>query len=252
MRFRFALPLLCLLSTPISAASEPAAAVLRAGTVEIVHDPAAVSFLPVDSEALKSLLCNGFPPNGDWAKLSPRGECDLTVDPPGKMFLVTGGGTSIGSAARVSVQPTSWDAWHGSAPVATSCGLWDVAVELDPKRTQPVSELALEPSAMDPAQGVFAGTLRLAALYRFANRDKATVTELPAALSLELSGHWALAPEGAPGLGDGASNLVLFAGIAAGQGFAAPSCATWGGLRCKVCLQPAPEALEMLSPGFPP
>ncbi len=91
---------------------------------------------------------------------------------------------------------------------------------LEPDAAQPASELDLETSGVtseeNPAQGVFAGVVKLAVRYRFVNRTKSASYELPAVVSLELSGHWAAVPEGGPSLGPGASNLALFTGISGG------------------------------------
>jgi hypothetical protein len=248
------LPLLSLLATPLLAASEPAAPVIRAGSLKIIVDPTAASVLPVDSTALRKLLCSGVP--SGWLPLSASGECDLAVYPkslpPPGLDLDVGEIKAADGHLRIAVQPTGWEPWRASAPLATECGLWDIAVDLDPLKPQPVSALALEPSVADPNQGVFAGAVQLAALYRFTRLDPADSIELPAKLSLELSGHWAAVPEGGPSLGEGASNLVLFAGTFGDQWFAAPACVTWGGLPCEVCLAPPMEVLETLGSGFQP
>lgn len=252
MRFQLGLPLLFLFATPLFAGVGAAAPVLYPGSLEIAVDPAAASFLPVDSEELKLGLCASVLP-GNWdGPIAPRAECDLSVSPPPRLGLFVDDVAPGDSSWRVSLQPRRSTAWKGSAPVATSCGLWDVSMVLDPDREQPVSELALEASGADPAQGVFAGAVKLAVRYRFVNRDDGTTHEMPAVIPLELSGHWAAVPAGGPSLGSTASNLVLYAGFAGGEWSGFPSCATWGGTRCPVCAAPPPDVLERLNPSFSP
>lgn len=252
MRFRYFLPFLFLFATPLFAGVGAAAPALRPGSLEIAVDPAAASFLPVDTEELALGLCASVLPD-DWdGPIAPRAECDLSVSPPPRLGLFVDDVTPGDSSWRVSLHPERSTAWKGSAPVATSCGLWDVSLVLDPDKQQPVSELALEASGEDPVQGVFSGTVKLALRYRFVNRDDGTTHELPAVIPLELSGHWAAVPAGGPSLGAGASNLVLYAGFTAGEWMGFPSCATWGGTRCPVCAVPPPDVLDSLSPSFPP
>ena len=111
---------------------------------------------------------------------------------------------------------------------------------LDPEpESQPVSTLTLRASASDPKQGVFAGVVQLAVRYQFANRTEETSFEQPAVVPLELTGHWAIAPEGGPNLGEGASNLVLFAGVIDKNLESHPACGTWGDRRhCPLCVKP--------------
>lgn len=251
MRFRFGLPFLFLFATPLFAGVGAAAPVLRPGSLKIAVDPAAVSFLPIDAETLKLNLCSGLPPD-DWDDpLSPRAECDLSVSPPPGITLFVDA-FAVGGNWRVSLKPERSTAWKGSAPVATSCGLWDVSMGLDPDKTQPVSELALERSAADPAQGVFSGVVKLAVRYRFVNRDDDTSYELPTVVPLELSGHWAAVPADGPSLGATASNLVLYAGVVDGVWQSFTSCGTWGGTRCAACFNPPPDVLDTLSPSLHP
>lgn len=263
MRFRIGLSFLCLLALcalpPLAAADPAARSVVRPGLMTIALDPGAFSVLPIDTQALRAGLCSGILPVDGVGTISPRGECDLSVSvspPPGIDVLVNH--TASDSSLRVSAQPQGFAPWQGGASVSTSCGLWDVSMVLDPALTQPVSELALERSATDPTQGVFAGTLKLAVRYRFYNRNTGAQLKKPAVLSLELSGHWAAAPEGDPissGSGTGgiaASNLVLFAGVSQGEGVGFPSCVSWGGLDCKVCFSATPEDIEKLTPSFNP
>ncbi len=107
-------------------------------------------------------------------------------------------------------------------------------MSLDPGQEQPASDLALQPSPADPAQGVFAGVAQLAVRYRFVNRQHGTTLELPAVLPLELAGHWAVDPLAEPG--SEASNLLPYAGVVGGAVSPFPGCGTWGGTRCHVCL----------------
>jgi hypothetical protein len=238
---------LCLLALPLLAAAQstPPASILP-GLVRIDLDPRAVSFLPIHTEALTDGLCDGTLGVSYQGTLSPRGECDVSVSTPTNMDLYTLGNVTAGGTQRVGVQPAGPATWYASAPVATPCGLWTVSMIFNPK-TQPVSSLDLEPSALgtsgtNPAQGVFAGVLKIAVLYRFVNPDKGITLELPAVVPLELSGHWAAAPN-IPGvsLGDGVSNLLLFAGVAGGEWSIAPACGTWADSSCPVCaVSPAP------------
>lgn len=259
MRFHIGLPIFLLLAAPPASAGEPETLV-RAGRLEIDLDPEAVSFLPIDLEKLQARLCEGnLPDTGE--PLDPTGECVLSVSPSPFLVLVVdevsplmapvvGDVGPLGGALRAAVQLRDLTPWLGSEPITTDCGLWDVSMVLDPDAAQPLSELALEPSVADPPQGAFAGVVKLAVRYRFANRDTGISSELPTLRSLELAGHWAAIPEGDPGLTDGASNLRLFAGFFAGEWLDVPACGAWGGLRCPVCLRPPPEALERLNAGL--
>jgi hypothetical protein len=251
LRCRIAFLILCLLAPPLLAATSSTAPLVRAGRVEVDADPAALSFLPVDTGVLKDILCSGSPSVHDWDTVTPRGECDLSVSPPPRLGFFASDSRPGDGSLQVSLQPAGWDVWLGSAPVDTACGLWEVSMILDSGKEQPVSQLALAPSPIDPAQGVFAGEAQLAVRYRFVDRDLGTSLEIPAMLSLELSGHWAAVPADGPSLGDGVSNLVLYAGAAGGEWSAFPTCGTWGGTRCPVCLTPGPDVLETLSSKSP-
>jgi hypothetical protein len=246
LRCRIAFSILFLLAPPLFAATSSTVPLVHAGTVEIDADPAALSFLPVDTGTLKESLCAGSPPVHEWATVTPRGECDLSVSPPPRLGFFADDGKPADGSLQVAIQPAGWDAWLGSAPVATACGQWDVSMVLDSGQEQPVSQLALVPSEVDPAQGVFAGEAQIAVRYRFVNRDLGTSLEIPAVLSLELSGHWVAIPaDGTTGM----SNLVLLAGKIGEEVSPSPTCGTWGGTRCPVCLTPPPDVLETLSPG---
>lgn len=239
MRFSIVLSMLFLLAPPLFAATASTGPLVHAGMVEVDADVKALSFLPVDTGAVGAILCSGDPLH-DWGSVTPRGECDLSVSPPRLGFAVDDGKAGDGPI-RIPIHASGWDAWLGGSPVASECGLWDVSMALDPSREQPVSELALEPSPADPAQGTFAGEVRLGLLFRFTNRDLGTSLEIPVDLPLELSGHWTLTPDGtAPG--PGMSNLVLLAGKVGGETSSFPTCGTWGGLRCPVCLTPGPQS----------
>jgi hypothetical protein len=243
MCLRIGLPFLCVLAAlllvpPLPAATAPSVPDLRPGSLEIAFDPAAVSVLPVDAEALSQNLCNGLIEVDGFGGISPTGECVLTVSTPGGMVLETGGMELHGESLKVAVQPLSSLPWQVKAPLLTSCGLWDISLDLDPKQAQPVSRLALEPASIaEPVQGVFAGVVKLAVRFRFVSRDKGTAIELPATIPLELSGHWAALPKDGPSLGEDASNLVLFAGVVGGQWANFPNCVTWVGTHCRLCLR---------------
>jgi hypothetical protein len=227
--------LLGLLASPLAA--QPGAAtppIIQTGSLKVVLDPAAVLFLPVDTEELRAGLCSGRPHVDSWGALAPRGECNVSVAPPPNIDLYVDGVTPDGSSSRIALHPGGSTLWPGSAPVDTPCGLWDVSWVLEPDEAQPASELGLEISGDDPAQGVFAGVVKLAVRYRFVNRTRSTSLELPAVVSLELSGHWAAVPQRGLSLGPGVSNLMLFTGVAGGQWTSAPVCGTWGGTRCQV------------------
>ena len=254
LKILFSIPCLCGLfvpSTPLAAQSGTAP-VIRPGRVSVALDPEMLSFLPLDSGALRLNLCDNHTlPVDEWGTISPRGECNLSVAPPPGIDLFLDNAAPVGASWRVSVQPTGSSSWPASSLVDTPCGLWSVAMELDPDpKTQPVSQLSLDPSGTDPAQGVFAGVVKLAVRYRFVNSAKGLSREVPAVVPLELSGHWSAIPEGGPGLGDGASNLVLFTGFFDAQYSGSPSCGSWAGRACPVCFSPAPDVLDTLNPGF--
>lgn len=249
MRFQIGLPLLVLLlASPLVAQTDPTAPLIHAGILEVTGDPSTVSYLPLDASLLKDKLCSGDSPS-HWGTLSPRGECDLTVSPPRLGFFgddsTVLAGSVVGSI-HVSLQAASSDAWTVSAPFSTGCGLWDISMVLDSSQEQPASDLALQPSPADPAQGVFAGVAQLAVRFRFVNRDHGTTLELPATIPLELSGHWAADPSAQPG--SEASNLLLYAGAVDGEVSPFPACGTWGGTRCHVCLTPGSGEPEGLLP----
>jgi hypothetical protein len=249
MRFCIGLFPLCLLATPLAAVETP---FLRAGTLAIAGDPALDSFLPVSVDDLKDGLCLGVVGSvGEKPPITPRGECEISVQPPPRLGFFTDGAPSRGSSLQVSVQPASFATVQASAPVATSCGLWDVFLGIDPDQVQPVSALALETSAADSAQGVFAGEVKVAVRFHFANRDDGRSFDLAALLPVELAGHWAADGSGTD-LGEGASNLVLFAGVYGGRWSAAPSSATWGIRHCPIQAVPPPDVLETLNPSVDP
>jgi hypothetical protein len=238
LRFQIGLPLLVLLlASPLAAQTGAPAPLVHAGSLSVDGDPAAVSYLPLDTSLLKDKLCSKDP-TASWGTITPRGECDLSVSPPRLGFTtedsVTVSGGSVTSSIQVSLQAGSAGTWTASGPLSTACGLWDISMTLDPSQEQTASEISLEPSGTGTAQGVFAGTAPLAVLYRFVNRDHGTTLELPAVLPLELSGHWAAASTA--GLSPGASNLLLYAGVVDGEISPFPACGTWGGTRCHVCL----------------
>jgi hypothetical protein len=258
LRLILKLSCLCLfglLASPLAAQPGlPPPPAVRAGSLNVVLDPAAVSFLPIDTEELREGLCSGRPAVDNWGALSPRGECNVSVAPPPDIPLEVDSAAQKGSSIRVSLHPGGGEIWQGSSPVDTACGLWDLAMILEPDAAQPASGLDLETSGVtsqeSPAQGVFAGVVKLAVRYRFVNRTRSASLELPAVVSLELSGHWAAAPAGTS-LGPGASNLMLFTGVSGGvsggQWASAPACGTWGGTRCQVCFTPGPDVIPALN-----
>ena len=239
MSLSFRLSLCCLLALPLSAAGDDLS--LHAGTIEIALDPGARSFLPIDTPALKELLCTGFSVSG-VGPIAPRGECDLTVQVPSGIGVLAAGDPmrTDNGPWQVPVHFSALDPWEGSAPVATACGLWDVSLGLDPESEQPVSTLVLTASAETPGQGAFAGVIDLAALYRFVSRTSGASLEVPARLSLDLAGQWTTLPPGTPGLADTASNLALFTMDVQGKRFPAPACGVWSTTRCAVCLTAEP------------
>lgn len=251
MRDRTGLPILCLLSgllaTPILAtptAAGGSAPAVHAGTLSLDVAPGLPSFLPVDTGTLAATLCGGTPVSFQ-SSIGPRGECNLSVGPPPRIDLSAGEGRMADGALHVPLVATASTAWQGSVLLSTPCGDWEVSLNLDPAQPQPVSELVLQPSAADPAQGVFAGELRLAVRYHFFNRTKGTTVEAPAVAPLELSGHWSLVPDGGDGsaaeLPPGVSNLELFSGVFGGASTPVASCgSSWGGGDCHVCLTPSP------------
>jgi hypothetical protein len=230
-----------------AAATEPAAPLVRPGSLQIALGAAGTSTLPLDSAALAYSLCNDLLGEDGNGRISARGECDLSVGSP-KMGWEVEWIEGQGASFAVWMRPVSSERWKGK-PLSTTCGLWDISLDLDPK-PQPLSRLALEASPVaGPVQGVFAGVMQLAVRFHFVLRDKGKAYELPAQLPLELKGHWAAVPEGGPSLGEGASNLVLYAGVAGGQWASFPDCGTWGGTLCHVCLEAHPDVLGPLEPG---
>jgi hypothetical protein len=243
--------LLGLLASPLAAQLGASPPVIRTGSLKVAIDPAAVSFLPIDSEELRARLCSGRPTVDHWGAITPRGECNVSVAPPPEFPLEVDSAIARGSSIGVSLHPGGGEIWLVSAPVDTPCGLWDLSLIVDPDSAQPASGLDLETSGESPAQGVFAGVVKLAVRYRFVNRTKGSSHELPAVVSLELSGHWAAVPEGGPSLGPGVSNLMLFTGVSGGVSgghwASAPACGTWGGTRCHVCFTPGPDVVPALN-----
>jgi hypothetical protein len=238
-RLPIGLSFFCLLASPLLAAAAPASPFLRPGALHIAFDSAERSFLPVDVETLRQGLCTGFPDwdDSDRPPIMPAGECEMAVRSPPGLGLFTDG-TSFRGSARVTVHPTNLPAWEGDTQIATVCGLWDVSMALDPGREQPISGLALEPSAEDSSQGVFAGVVQIAVLFHFANRTQGTSLDLPAVVPLDLAGHWAAdsgtASPGAWDGGDDASNLGLFAGHSDGTWSSLSGYANWGVRPCRV------------------
>ena len=228
-----------MLATP-AAADDPA---VHAGAISLAVAPGLPSFLPVDTGTLAATLCGGTPV-GFPSVIGPRAECNLAVGPPPRIDLAAGEGRVGDGTILVSLAATASTAWQGSALLTSPCGDWEVSLNLDPAARQPVSDLVLQPSADDPAQGVFAGEVRLAMRYHFYNRTKGSAVEAPAVVPLELSGHWSVAPEGTALVSgaSGASNLALFAAAFDGESAPVPSCGpSWGGGSCHVCLTPAPN-----------
>jgi hypothetical protein len=222
--------------------------VIHAGTLSFDLDPTALSFLDIDSAALGGdSLCRGLVAVDVWGGVAPRGECDLSVGTPPPIDLYVDDGVPNSGTLRVAAQPTGSTVLPGSVPISTPCGLWDVSLVLGPGVSQPVSQLVLTPDGTDPAQGVFAGVLKLSGHYHFANRDKKTILDVPTVASLDLSGHWAAIPEGGPSLGPGTSNLVLFSRVLHGEWSSVPTCdGTWGSGSCHVCAT-APDVLPSLN-----
>lgn len=247
------LGLLALVSLPSAVLAGPGAPpppVVHRGTLSLDLDPAAVSFLAVDSVALSGeSLCRGTVSVDVWGTLSPRGECDLSVATPPPIGVYVDDGVPDSGTLRVAAQPLGSTVLPGAEPISTPCGLWDVSLILDPGGAQPVSQLVLHPDGADPAQGVFAGVMKLSGRYHFANRDKRSTLDVPAVASLDLSGHWAAVPDGGPSLGTGASNLVLFSRVFDGQWSSVPTCdVTWGGGFCHLCATTPPDVLQSLNP----
>jgi hypothetical protein len=217
---------------------------IHAGSLAIDVDPTFPSFLPMDGGTLSATLCSGAVPLTVQGSISPRAECNVSVGgPPPRIDLSAEEGRLGDGVIQVAVQPTASSAWEGGLLISTPCGAWSVSLNLDPGVRQPASELLLQPALADPAQGVFAGELRLAVRYRFVNQDKGTRFEVPAVVPLELAGHWSVFPaDGVAALAPGTSNLALFAGKGDGETSPLPSCGpSWPGVGCHVCLTGVPQ-----------
>jgi hypothetical protein len=128
-------------------------------------------------------------------------------------------------------------AWSDPQPIETPCGRFTWSLRLDPRVTQPVSEVTLHPGARDASRGTVSGTLQMTAQIRFesAGKDRRRLI-VPLSLRLALNGSWAATDEGAGERDPDASNLLFFADR--------PGCARLRPLSGKVCLSPVPQGAQ--------
>lgn len=189
----------------------------------LVDTPA--SLLGLDLKALEWEICGN--PNGDP---TIRG----TV-----IVIANDGGGNSGERSRLaveileqftgplegmvlaSVRPVLFEL-IGGATVTLTCGIFSYRVSLDGEVVQPVSVLALVGGDRMGTFGTCAGNLAIAARLFLTRIERPFETlSVPRSLTLQISGHWALAARPAA---EGASPLVLMADLVGGKVVPSPTC----------------------------
>lgn len=244
---------LCCLIT-LSAASPAAAGGISAGRIALaVAQPGGVA-LAIDLDAMAQELCTGGGPQ----ILRASAECSLNVNnwraseqaPPTSIVLWSGAARAA-EDGRISVEVTpSALELAGTTLLYTPCGLWQYSLQLDPAAVQSPAPLTLHPAAEQPAQGMFAGVIEVAALLHLVPFDghgqphESAAIDLPFDFTFQLAGAWATASGPLPDPKD--SNLLLFAGFADGMWLSRPGC-QWTilhGRWCEACLKAEADVLE--------
>jgi len=126
--------------------------------------------------------------------------------------------------------------WSNPRLIETPCGRFTWSLRLDPRATQPVSEVTLHPGARDASRGTVSGTLQMTAQIGFENVETHRRLILPMSLRLPLRGSWATRADATRTNDPDASNLLFFADR--------PGCARLSPLTGKVCLSPVPEGAQ--------
>jgi hypothetical protein len=243
---------LCCLAL-LSAASPAAAEGSSAGQIALaVAEPGGVA-LGIDLGALAQGLCAGGLP-----ALRASAECGLTAGNHrnDEQERSTSIGLWSGEAkatwdGRFTVEVAASNLDLAGPTLETPCGdLWQYSVLLDPAAVQKPALLTLHPAVSQPAQGMFAGVIEVAAVLHLVpldadgHPDEHAAIDLPFDVLFQLAGAWGTAPAPRPGSTD--SNLLLFAGSAGGAWLSRPGCqwTVFDGVWCKSCLEAEAAVLE--------
>ena len=168
------------------------------GDVQLAISPDTVSTLPIDTQGLAETACRG-------TSGSPNVPgCRMALDPGGHWYhLISPWNRNL------SWQPRETS--FASTPVDSSCGTWDVSLQLGDADSQPASPLLVTPGPDDPGHGTFSGSLEMKGTVHLANRNTGKTADYPLSFGFELSGPWALTDPDPSETSDGApvSNLDL-------------------------------------------
>jgi hypothetical protein len=236
MRFRPALFFcfcFCLVSTPLAAGP------FHAGTVplRLSAAPGAQLFLPGEDPIARlcALLKNGGGASSDcrakhmnWPTSSPIVEAMSSLL---QLDLLSSDAADDGTFRAVLFARAL--TWSAPQPIETSCGRFTWSLRLDPRATQPVSEVTLRPGARDASRGTVSGTLLMTAQIRFESVETHRRLIVPSSLRLPLHGSWAAREEATRTSDPDASDLLFFTDR--------PACARLFPLTGKVCLSPISE-----------
>lgn len=171
----------------------PVGSSITAGDIQLALSEHETSALPIDVQAVAEANCR---PNEE-APHSPGNlaECRLKVSTHGTSQVVNlrnqATETILARPELLALQATGIHL--GGEPVETSCGVWEVSLDLDTDESQPISPMALKPGSEDPGQGVFSTLLEMKVRLHLTNQTTGQEIDEPLVLGLGLSGPWSLA-----------------------------------------------------------
>ena len=158
--------------------------------------------------SLNEVLC---PPLPGGPQTGGVGECGITVKndgPPQGFHTMIGNSPSKGTGSpqglNLKINNYTFNpdgtvtatalpsrlALSGPEPFEGSCAYWDYEVVLNPHAVQPPSAIRLGRPAAGATTAWFAGSVTVAALFRFTRLDTHQVLEVPSTLTIDLAGRW--------------------------------------------------------------
>ena len=171
----------------------PVGGSITAGEIQLVLSEHATSALPIDIQAMAEANCRT---TGEAQSPGNLALCRLKVSTQGTSHEV---GLRNPAAEPMMLRPEllklqATGIHLRGEPVETSCGVWEISLDLDTTESQPISPMALKPGSENPGQGVFSTLLEMKVRLRLTNETTGQEIDEPLVLGLGLSGPWSLAP----------------------------------------------------------
>jgi hypothetical protein len=192
----------------------PVGSSITAGEIQLALSEHATSALPIDIQAMAEANCR--PTEETPQAPGNLAQCRLKVSTQGTSQVVQLWNPAMEpmvlSPELLALQATGIDL--GGDPVETSCGIWEISLNLDTTESQPISPMALKPGSDEPGQGVFSTLLEMKVRLHLTNQTTGREIDEPLVLGLGLSGPWSLAPSDKSNRKDlSTSNLRLLHGV---------------------------------------